>query len=199
MRTSITVASLLLATLVAGAQAQDSTSIEQIHKDLRALKDRAVDAVNKKDEAALLKELAPEIWFTAMNNETFHGVDQGKSYYEKMLSGASRIVDDMSLTTIPDDLAILYADNKVAISTGTSNTHFKLMANNEFDVPLRWTATLVNDGSKWSIASIHFSANMFDNPILAALKTFSYWLAGGLAVLGLALGYLVGRKGRKQA
>jgi ketosteroid isomerase-like protein len=199
MKQLVVAIGLLVAVFASSSRAQDAASVEQIHKDLRALKDRAVEAVNKKDEAALLKELAPDIWFTAMNNETFHGLDQGKAYYEKMLSGASRIVDDMSLTSTPDDLAILYADNKIAVSTGVSNTHFKLMGGTEFDVPLRWTATLANDGSKWSIASIHFSANMFDNPILATLKTFSYWLAGGLAALGLVVGYVFGRKGRKQA
>jgi ketosteroid isomerase-like protein len=157
------------------------------------LKDRLVEAVNKKDENAILAELNPQIWFTAMNNETFHGIDAGKAYYEKMLSGASRIVEDMSIKVEPDDLAVLYNNNATAISTGQSNTHFKLATGQEFDVPLRYSATLVNDGQKWTLANIQFTANMFQNPILSALQSFAYWLAGGAGLVGLALGWLIGR------
>ena len=63
-----------LMTLVApDASAQKAPSPEQIHNELRALKDRAVDAVNKRNRDALLRELAPNITFTAMDNEVVHG------------------------------------------------------------------------------------------------------------------------------
>jgi ketosteroid isomerase-like protein len=181
------------------AQPVSAAANEEMHVQLRALKDRLVSAVNKKDEASLVAELDKDVWFTAMNNETFHGLDGAKKYYAKMLVGSSRIVENMSLTATPDDLAVLYADGKTAVSTGASNAHFKMMGGSEFDVPLRWTATLVNNGGKWAVASAHFSANMFENPIMTALERFSYWLAGGLGLAGLVLGWMLGRARRKTA
>ena len=79
-----------------GARAQEILSPEQIHDELRALKDRAVDAVNKDDKDALIKELAPEISFTAMNNDVLHGLDKVQAYYDLMLTSSSRFIEDMS-------------------------------------------------------------------------------------------------------
>src|SRR5262249_20578000 len=70
--------------LAAGARAQapgpaaSSPAAEAVHNELRALRDRAVAAVNKRDPDALMKELDPGIVFTAMNNEVVRGIDQAK-------------------------------------------------------------------------------------------------------------------------
>jgi glutamine synthetase adenylyltransferase len=53
-------------------------SEEALHVELRALKDRAVAAVNKRDSDRLMKELDPNISFTAMNNEVVHGIAEAK-------------------------------------------------------------------------------------------------------------------------
>src|SRR5215468_8812445 len=161
----------------AAAQAQaPRPSDEALHNELRALKDRAVAAVNKRDPDALMKELDPNVAFTAMNNEVVHGIAEAKAYYQKMLVGAARIVQDMSLTAEPDRPADIYENGTVAVATGTSNAHFKLSAGPEFDVPLRWTATLRRANDKWAIAGMHFSANMFDNPMMSALERTIKWV-----------------------
>jgi hypothetical protein len=175
-------------------QALDKAVLEEIHVDLRALKQRLLDAVNKKDEGALLADLAPNVWFTAMNNETFNKTDGAKAYYAKMLGGESRIVKDLVLTAEPDDLAILYNNNTTAVSTGTSNASFKLATGQEFDVPLRWSAALVKESGKWQLANVHFSANMFDNAILTAAKNLAWWIGGAIAIAGLVIGWFFGRR-----
>jgi ketosteroid isomerase-like protein len=169
-----------------------------IHNDLRALKTRLAEAVNKKDAAALMAELSSDVRFTAMDNRLSRGPAGVKAYYDEMMVGANRVVKDMRLTAEPDDLALLYGDNKVALTTGTAEAHFKLSGNREFDVPLRWTATLANDGGKWKVVSAHFGASMFDNPLMAGVQKFSYWLAGGTGLIGLLIGWLLGRR-RKTA
>lgn len=181
------------------ATAQVPPTNPAAHVELRAVKDRLVAAVNKKDEAALLAELDPKVSFTAMNNETFHGTDGAKAYFHRMLVGSSRVVEDMSLSATPDDLAILYSGDSAAVATGTSNAHFKIMGRKEFDVPLRWTATLVKNDNGWKVASAHFSANMFDNPIMNEIKHLTWWIAGGVGLLGLLIGWLLGRMRRKPA
>jgi ketosteroid isomerase-like protein len=168
------------------------------HTALRALRDRLVAAVNAKNPDAILADLDDEILFTAMNNEVVHGKDEAQAYYAKMLVGSQRIVKDMSLDVEVDDLSILMADGEVALAAGSSVANFDMMVGDSFQVPLRWTATLRNTESGWKVAAIHFSANMFDNPLMSGFRTFAYALAGGLGLLGLLIGWLIGRR-RKRA
>ena len=168
------------------------------HNALRALRDRLVAGVNAKDPDAILADIDDDILFTAMNNEVVHGKDEARAYYARMLVGSQRIVKDMSLTVAVDDLSILMADGEVALAAGSSVADFDMMVGDSFQVPLRWTATLRNTEGGWKVAAIHFSANMFDNPLMGGFRTFAYALAGGLGLLGLLLGWLIGRR-RKRA
>jgi ketosteroid isomerase-like protein len=168
------------------------------HNALRGLRDRLVAGVNAKNPDAILADLDEDILFTAMNNEVVHGKDEARAYYAKMLVGSQRIVEDMSLTVAVDDLSILMADGEVALAAGSSVANFDMMVGDSFQVPLRWTATLRNTDKGWKVAAIHFSANMFDNPLMSGFQTFAYALAGGLGLLGLLLGWLIGRR-RKRA
>jgi ketosteroid isomerase-like protein len=187
-----------LAVVPTMALAQQSSD-EALHAELRALKDRAVAAVNKRDADALMRELDPNIAFTAMNNEVVHGITEAKAYYQKMLVGAARIVQDMSLTAEPDRPADIYANGTMAVATGTSNAHFKLAAGPEFDVPLRWSATLRRANDKWAIAGMHFSANMFENPMLSAMERSIKWIAIGTGVVAILVGFFAGRWSRRRS
>lgn len=189
-----------LMTLVApGASAQKAPSPEQIHNELRALKDRAVDAVNKRNKDALLRELAPNITFTAMDNEVVHGLDKLQVYYDRTLASPSRLIKNMSLKVEPDALSELYADNRIAVAYGKADAHFEMMGGREFDWPLRWTATLTRNGDKWSIVALHFSGNAIDNPLMAAANWFGRWLAIGAGIAGLLIGFLIAWMRRRRA
>ena len=59
-------------------------SAETLHNELRALRERTVTAVNKRDPDAVMKELHPDIVFTAMDTEVVHGIPEAKAYYQKM-------------------------------------------------------------------------------------------------------------------
>jgi ketosteroid isomerase-like protein len=172
---------------------------ETLHNELRALRDQAVAAVNKRDADSLMQVLDPNITFTAMNNDVVHGLEQAKAYYQRMLVGSGRIVEEMSLTVVPDELTGLYENGTIGISAGSSVAHFKLATGSEFDVPLRWTATLHRSNDKWSILSLHYSANMFDNPILDALKSSIKWIALGVGIISILVGFFVGRWSRKRS
>jgi ketosteroid isomerase-like protein len=194
-------AAMLASSFAVAAQAQAPrpapvVAVDQTHNDLRALKDRLVTAVNQKNEAALLAELGRNARVTTMDNRLSAGPNGTSAYYRKMMVGANRIVKDMTLKATPDDLSILYADGRIAVATGTADAHMELAGGKSLDVPLRWTATLDNQDGKWKVAAAHFSANMFDNPIMAEVKGLAYWLAGGAGLIGLLLGWLIGR-GRK--
>lgn len=189
----------LLTIGVYGARAQETLSPEHIHDQLRALKDRAVDAVNKHDKDALLKELAPDVAFTGMSNDVVHGLDKVQAYYDLMLASPGRFIKDMSLTVEADELSHHYAGNQVAVASGKADAHFKLMAGKEFDWPLRWTATLTRNDNKWSIVALHFSANAIDNPLLSAANSVTSWIAAGAALAGLVIGYIMAWLRRRPA
>src|SRR5262249_54802956 len=91
----------LLRALPAAAQGAappaDAAQLAAIHAELRALKDRLVQSVNAKNSAALIADLAPEIAFTAINNDSVVGIDKVKAYFDKMLTGSSRFLNDFSL------------------------------------------------------------------------------------------------------
>ena len=65
-----------------------------------------------------------------------------------------------------------------------------------FDLPARWSATMVKENGQWLIANLHASDNLFDNPLLdSAKRTIGWTGAIGLAV-GLAIGLFAGRRRR---
>jgi ketosteroid isomerase-like protein len=181
-----------------GASPLDQAQIEALHTDLRAVKNRLVQAVNKKDSAALAAELTPTIAFTAINNDTVVGIDKVKAYYDKMLNGSSRFLNDFSIASEADGPSRLFADNKIAIATGRSEAMLDLRAGSrmKYTVPLRWTATLERSTGQWKLAAIHFSADLSDNPYLTALSKFWKWAAAGIGLLGLGIGFLLGRMRR---
>jgi len=178
------------------AQGQTPTPEEEaLHNDLRALKDRATDALNRHDIDALLAETHPNVVFTAMNNEVVRGHDEVRKYIEKMLLGDNRIIQDIKVTFEPDALSVIYGGDN-AIAAGSSRGHFKLTAGLEFDVDGRWTADLVKENDRWLIAAFHYSVNVFDNPLLNSAKKLAWYAGGGAGIIGLIVGFFVGRRRR---
>jgi hypothetical protein len=182
------------------ASAQTPPAAEAaVHTELRALRDRAVAAINNRDANALMKELDQNIVFTAMNNEVVYGLDEAKAYYQKMLVGAGRIVENMTLSIETDKLSQLYESSNVAVAAGTSKAHFKLATGTEFDVPLRWSATVHRADGKWSLVNVHFSANMFDNPALDTVKASLLWISLASTLVALLVGFFLGRWWRRRS
>lgn len=197
---TLTLAFLLFAMGVAPqsrAQQLTEQQTQAIHNDLRALRDRALAAIKDRNADALFAELTDDVAFTAMDNVPVHGKAEVKAYYDRMMSGASSVVQDMNITLEPDILSVLHNNGTTAVSTGNSIAWFKLRGGLEFTAPLRWTATLVNEGGGWKVASAHFSANMFENPIDTGIRKYLYPMLGLVGVIGLVIGFLVGRVRRR--
>lgn len=170
---------------------------EQVHQQLRHLKDALVDALNRRKPEDMLPYLHQDIVFTTMNADVVRGKDNIVAYFYKMMEGPDLRVKDVKVDFVPADLTLLYGDD-TGIAYGDSKGHYVLADGFEFDVNARWTATLVKDQGKWVLAAFHYSTNMFDNPVLDALKS-SVIKYGSAAIvlsliLGCALGYGLGRR-----
>src|ERR1700674_6067885 len=186
---------LPLAALPASSQAPPPKD-EAVHNELRALRDGLIDAMNKGDIDRELTFMHPNVVVTWHNAEVSRGRDSVRAYLTRMLSGPNKVVSSYSATVDVDELTILYGGS-TGISFGSAIDHFKLNDGKMLDLPARWSATLVKDGDKWLIASLHASDNLFDNPLLAIAKRTAYWAGSVCLVLGLIAGFVLGgrRKG----
>ena len=166
---------------------------EAVHNELRALRDGLVDAINKGDIERQLTYLHPNVVVTALNGEVSRGHEGVRTYFLKMTTGPQRVVESFHCEVTVDELTILYgADTGIAF--GSAVQSYKLTDGLKLDVKTRWTATLVKEHDRWLIASLHASANLFDNPLLAMTKRTAYWAGGICLVVGLIAGFAIGRR-----
>lgn len=153
------------------------------------------DAMNKGDIERELTYLHPNVVVTWHNAEVSRGRDGVRAYLNRILSGPNRVVASYSADLEPDELTILYGGD-TGISFGSATEHFKLANGTSLDLPSRWSATLVKDGDKWLIASLHASDDLFDNPLLSIAKRLTYIAGAGCLVVGLLIGFLWGKRKR---
>lgn len=183
---------LSLAALPALSQAL-SPKDEAVHNELRALRDGLVDAMNKGDIERQLTYLHPNIVVTALNGEVSRGRDGVRAYFLKMTTGPNRVVESFHCEVNVDELTILYGPD-TGIAFGSAVQSYKLTDGLKLDAKTRWTATLVREHDRWLVASLHASANLFDNPLLSMAKRTAYWAGGVSLFLGLIVGLAIGRR-----
>jgi ketosteroid isomerase-like protein len=177
--------------LTTGAHAQE----DPIHNELRAVRDGLLAEMNRGDIEAQLAFLHPNVVITWHNAEVSRGRDGVRAYLNRMLHGPSKVVERFGAEVKVDELSILYGGD-TAIAFGSAQEHFTLSGGRTFDFTGRWSATLVKEGGKWLVANLHTSDNIFDNPFLNRAVTALWWVGGGALVLGLTVGWLIGRRRR---
>lgn len=180
---------LLLVTLPLAASEPNA----DIHNALRALRAHVLDAANKGDIDGVLSQMHPNVVVTWQNAEVSHGRDAVRKYLERMLKGPSPIVKSYHADFEVDDLTALYGPN-TGVAWGSSTEIYDLGRNEKFTLHGRWTATIVNENGQWLLASLHTSTNLFDNPLLHSAKR-AIWIGAVIAALvGLLLGWFLGRR-----
>jgi uncharacterized protein (TIGR02246 family) len=174
---------------------------EPTHQALRQLKTTMEKALNERDLNAIVANVAPNVVFTTMNGDVCVGAEAIRQYFHKMLTAPGHIVQDVTVKFEVDALTTLYGGD-TGIAYGSSADHYELTNGETFDIKGRWTCTMVREGDRWVIASFHYSANIFDNPLLNRVKRLivQAGVAAGIigVVLGASLGWLIGRR-RKTA
>jgi len=190
---------LCLATLfalsAATATAQEPTPVADQHAELRKLQAEMENALNTRNLDALIANLDENVVFTTMNGDVATGRDGVRAYFQKMMEGPGKRVESVKSAFTPDSPSIFYGDD-VAVAWGGSNDDYVLSNGSKFNIKGRWTATLVNKEGRWLVGAFHYSANIFDNPILQAQRKFLLWggLAGALLFAGI--GFFFGRRRR---
>ena len=196
MRTAIAALILLCWTAASlPAQAPVQPTNEATHDALRALRDGLLDAMSKGDIERELTYFHPNAVITWHNAEVSRGRDGIRKYMARMLEGPDKVLESFKADVKVDELTILYGGD-AGIAFGSAVEHFEMTNGRTFDLPARWSATMVKDGGKWLIASLHASDNLFDNPLLAMARKMAWWVGGAGLLIGLGAGYLLGRRRR---
>lgn len=180
----------LLLTTAAAVGAEDAA-----HDELRKLQSEMEDAVNRGDLDGLLAHVDDTIVFTAMDGHTAYGKQGIREYFARMMQGPKPIVESMKMDLVPDKLAEFHGPDFV-VSAGRADTHFVLTNGMDFEVPTRWTATLIRRDGRWLVASFHCSTSMFKNPVIDAQRKWLIIAGGGVALVLGIIGFFIGRRGR---
>ena len=185
---------LALLLMVSAASAQDPAAMPaEDHDGLRALAATMEEALNKRDLDTLLANVDDNVAFTAMNAETGYGKQHIRDYFDRMLNGPNKIVQDIKVDFVPDKLSVFYGPD-VAVSAGNAASHYELSNGLKFDIDARWTATLVRKDGRWLVGAFHYSANVFRNPIMEKQRRFLVMAGGGVAILLGVIGFILGRR-----
>lgn len=170
------------------------------HEELRVLKQHMEDAMNARDIDSLQEGVAGEVVFSTMNGDVVVGKNGLKKYFEEMLGGPDPRVKEAKTHFVVDSLSVLYpggndpADVRFAVAYGHSEDEYTLADNSVIKVQPRWSAAMVRDDRSWKIANFHYSVNMFDNPVVDKLKSMLWMSAAGGLVVGLLIGFFLGRR-----
>lgn len=185
---------MLFAFLPMHAQEPDAAT----HDALRRLKTTMETALNARDLDTIVANVDPNVVFTTMNGDVCRGPEQIRAYFHKMLTAPGHIVKDVKVSFDVDALTTLYGGD-TGIALGSSKDHYELTNGDTFDIRGRWTCTMVRNGDRWVIAAFHYSANVFDNPVLDRYRK-AMWMVGiGAALVGLIAGLILGRWFTKRA
>jgi uncharacterized protein (TIGR02246 family) len=185
---------LLLLTFPIAAQEPDAAT----HNALRQLKATMEKALNERDLNAIVANVDPDVVFTTMNGDVCRGPQQIRAYFDKMLNAPGHVVKDVKVAFEVDQLTTLYGGD-TGVAYGSSNDHYVLTDGKTFDIRGRWTCTMVKNGDRWVIAAFHYSANVFDNPILDRYKRAMKLGGIALGLVALLIGFTLGRRQRGRA
>lgn len=167
------------------------------HDELRLLRQHMESAMNGQDIDSILEGVADEVVFTTMNGDVVRGKDKIRAYFDEMMTGPGARVKEVQTRFEVDELTILYGEpgqTRFGVAYGHSVDKYTLADGTQFEVTPRWSATMMRDDESWKIVNFHYSVNMFDNPVLdKALGKLATVGVGGL-VLGLLIGFFVGRR-----
>jgi hypothetical protein len=172
--------------------AQGQEEAAAVHEELRAFRNQLVTAVLADDIARQLELAHPQIVTMWQDGRVAAGHEGLQVFLNELGKGTDR--GFLGYKQEPTPLAIsTVLDDKYAFAHGTSIAHYDLYGM-EFDLDNYWTATLVKDNDQWQLIGYHVSGNLADNPLLNAAKNWLYVVGGVTLLIGMLLGFLLGRR-----
>jgi ketosteroid isomerase-like protein len=159
------------------------------HDELRALRKEVLDSIVKGDFETTVKYVHPNVVVTWQNAEVVRGASGLREFFHRAGKQAFKGYKE---PPTPDELTILYGGD-TGISFGRTVAQYNVFGK-EYEFTSRWTATVVKENGRWLLAGYHVSVDALNNPLMNAARQGMYWAGGAAAVIGLVLGWLIGRR-----
>jgi ketosteroid isomerase-like protein len=188
MTKSVLLACLLLTLPAYAAEEAD----HEIHQELRGILATVQTAINSGNYDAMLPVLSKDVRATTITQEVMSGHDQVSAYFKHWF-GPGGFLKKLNMTFTADALTELSPDKTWGVVRGSGMERYTLADGRQYDMPTRWTATVVKEADgKWRLRTIHFGTNFLENPILNEAKRAVVKYAAIAGVVGLVLGGLLG-------
>lgn len=169
------------------------TGTEADHVALRKLKSELVQAINARDFETARTLVHKPMLATAVTQDSFNDFDSLVDFYNSLFTRDTLRMKEVRLNAEADELSQIYTGT-FAITRGSTNEHYVLADGRSFDLKGRWTATSIKEPEgNWRLLAIHSGTNFLDNPVLTAAAKSAMWVGIGAGVIGILLGFLVGR------
>jgi len=196
MKTILLLLTLSIIPLLSTAQ-EKSGDREQDHEALRSLKTEALAAINAQDIDKLASLFTEDFAFTGSDQTTVTGKDEIIAHYNSLLIDEGAPLKDMK-TTAEASILTRFIDEKSGYVYGTGEDTYTLANGTSIPVKNSWTALVVKEDGQWKIAAAHVGINFYDNPVVKKLAGYTTKLAVGTGIVGLVIGFFLGRRGKKR-
>ena len=147
----------------------------------------ALDALNNRDFTSIEPYLHPAFTITTVDNQIFHTVSEFEAYWNEQFTGP---IERLTMS-LEGDTIRTFLSPEIEVASGEALSTFYFRDGNEEMMPLRWTAVLQKVQNTWTIQSLHFSANLLDNPVLNYAEKRGNFMAVGTSVAGVLVGSLL--------
>lgn len=192
------IAVLLISGSALGLAFADVTADKE-HEALRELNQNVTASLNNVDFNAFQQYLTEPFDLVFADQKSITSIQQLKDYYAEMTSEAGGGMESIKFEPTADALTRFIGAN-TGITRGTSVDTFTRKDGRKVVINSRWTATVVKDAGKWKITALHAGVNLLDNAyfklVTGKMKTMMYGAAALAFLIGLGLGFVVGRRRR---
>ena len=155
------------------------------------------DALNAQDLSAALQYLDDDIIITYQDSTVTQGLDGATEYYNRMMEGAAAIVTEFSTEASVGAPAVFHGDTAVAY--GKAVDKYVLARGLKMTLDANWSMTARKVDGEWKVIALHFSTDLFDNPLLNNSRRLTRIVGVIGVVVGMLLMWIIGRVRRKQA
>ena len=178
----------LLITGSALAQPAQPTDHPEDRTALRAILTKGVEALNTRNFDAITSSLHPNFTIISVDNKKFVGVDAFKTYYQGLFDGPQSMLKKVDTNLVVDE-ATRFLDDHTGVVYGTSKDTYHFKDGDVRIMETRWSALTRKESDGWKLVNVHFSTDVFDNPILEATKAYARKIAiiSGLGGLGIGI------------
>jgi len=158
--------------------------------ELRALLVTVEKAINQQDIETLEAVLHDDVVISHLDGTVAHGIPAVRAYFEEKLGGSSAVLESYQVKNVSSNPAKFYGN--IVTADGTVKDEFVFANGSALTVDTIWTATILKQEDKWKIVQLHFSSNIFDNPLLNAAKQNIMLFTAIAAVIALIIGFFLG-------